>query len=156
MIFLPSAHFDSLPWEPKCKKCRKNIFKIIFSETIWNIGLRLCRNILCISLYKFCVLLLLLKNSGCYGNLNLPWIYNGKIEKKAFIVKPLQIFWQNFYRNVPWVVLYQADNFSAQCSFWLVAMAAKIQKIKKNIFKNHLLRNHMEYRTETLQKYSLY
>ena len=74
----------------------------------------------------------------------------------ALIDKPLQTFWQNFYRNVPWVVLYQADDFSAQCSFWLVAMATKLLKKEKNIFKDHLLRNHMEYRTETLQKYSLY
>ena len=33
----------------------------------------------------------MLKNSGCYASLNLPWTYNGKIEKMAFI-KPLQIF----------------------------------------------------------------
>ena len=65
--FLPSAHFDWLPWEPKLRKEKKFFLKITSSETIWNIGLRLCRNILCISLYKFCVfLLLLLKNSGCF------------------------------------------------------------------------------------------
>ena len=68
----------------------------------------------------------------------------------AFIVKPLQIFWQNFYRNVPCVILYQADDLSAQCSFWLQIIE------KKKIFKNHLRRIHMEYRDETLQKYSLY
>ena len=49
----------------------------------------------------------------------------------ALTAKPLQIFWQNFYRNVPWVVLYQKDDFSAQCSFWLVAMGTKMQKIEK-------------------------
>ena len=73
----------------------------------------------------------MLKPSGCYGNLNLPWTYSGKIEKMAFTAKPLQMFWQNFYRNVPWMVIYQADNFSAKCSFWLFAMAAKIKKIEK-------------------------
>ena len=31
----------------------------------------------------------------------------------AFIVKPLEIFWQNFNRKVPWIVLYQADDSSA-------------------------------------------
>ena len=36
----------------------------------------------------------------------------------AFIVKPLQIFWQDFYRNVPWVVLYHADDFCANFD-WL-------------------------------------
>ena len=69
----------------------------------------------------------------------------------AFIVKPSQIFWQNFYRNVPLMVLYQADNFATQSWFWLVAMATKMQK-RKNIFTNHLLRKNIEHRTEILQK----
>ena len=49
----------------------------------------------------------------------------------AFIVKPSQIFWQNLCRNVPWMVLYQADDFTAQSWFLLVAMETKMQKKKK-------------------------
>ena len=50
----------------------------------------------------------------------------------AFIVKPVQIFLKktkknNFYTNVSWVVLYQTDDFSAQCSFWSVAMATEMK-----------------------------
>ena len=55
MIFLPSAHFNWLPLQPKCRKYKKISLKIISPETIWNIGLILCRNILCIIFYKFCV-----------------------------------------------------------------------------------------------------
>ena len=65
-------------WQPDCKRIeKKKSIKIIFSETIWNIELRLCRNIPSTNFYKyffffffFFFLLLLLKNSGCYGNLN--------------------------------------------------------------------------------------
>ena len=37
----------------------------------------------------------------------------------AFIVKPSQIFLQNFCRNVPCMVLYQADDFAAQSWFFI-------------------------------------
>ena len=44
-------------------------------------------------------------------------------------------FLQNFYRNVPWVVLYQTYLFCYNLLIWLVTMATnrqKLQKIKKN------------------------
>ena len=52
----------------------------------------------------------------------------------ALMVKPLQMFFLFFFffkkllQKCFWVVLYQADDFSAQCSFWLAAMATKMQK----------------------------
>ena len=51
------------------------------------------------------------KNSGCYGNLQLPLTYNGGKWKFAFIAISMQIFWQKFYRNVPWVVTHQTYAF---------------------------------------------
>ena len=56
IICLPSAHFDWLPWQQKTqnakkkkkkkkKKQKKMSLKIISSQTIWNIGLRMFRNI---------------------------------------------------------------------------------------------------------------
>ena len=41
---------------------------------------------------------------------NCHWLIMGKM-KLAFTANSLQIFWQNFYRNVPWVVLYQTYHF---------------------------------------------
>ena len=43
----------------------------------------------------------------------------------AFTVKPLQIFWQKFHRNVPWVVLYQADDSSARYLFFELSNLGK-------------------------------
>ena len=45
-----------------------------------------------------------------------------------FIVKPLQIFWQNFYKNVSWIVLYLADDFAAKSWFWLLPWQPKCKK----------------------------
>ena len=131
-------------------KNRKNILKNYLLRNHMEYRTETCRNILCISLYKIlCFYCYCSKTLVALVTLSCHRLIMGKSEKMAFnIVKPLQIFWQNFYRNVPWVVLYQADNFSAQCSFCLVAMPAKIQNIEKNILKNHLLKNHMEYSTE--------
>ena len=44
------------------------------------------------------------------GKYSCHWIIMGKW-KLAFIAISLQIFWQTFYRNVPWVVLYQNYHF---------------------------------------------
>ena len=61
MLFLLSAHFEWLQWQPKCKRKKKKkekkyLLKIISSETVWNIGLKLFRNIFYMNLYKFCIL----------------------------------------------------------------------------------------------------
>ena len=43
----------------------------------------------------------------------------------AFISVLLQIFWQKFYWNVSWVVLYQPYDFFPNHWFWSVAMATE-------------------------------
>ena len=46
------------------------------------------------------------KNSGSYDNLELLLTYNiWEKWKLAFIAMSLQICWQKFYRNVPWVAI---------------------------------------------------
>ena len=62
--------------------------------------------------------------------------YNGKKWKLAFTAISLQIFWQNFYRNVPWVVLYKTYIFCCNLLIWIVTMATKRQNLRKNIQKS--------------------
>ena len=102
--FLPTAQFHLSPWKPKCKKKkkkkknRKNTFKLISSETMFSMGLRLCRNVHHISLYRFFDSLWKLSLwFDCHGNLGFPLTYNRENWKTKFIAKQLQIFWQNFY-----------------------------------------------------------
>ena len=54
----------------------------------------------------------------------------------AFIAISLQIFWQTFYGNVTWVVLYQPYEFCPNRWIWLVAMAIETLNLRKNINKN--------------------
>ena len=49
-----------------------------------------------------CFLFHLDENLGCYGNLKLPLTHNGRHGNCHL----LQIFWQTFYKNVSWVVLF--------------------------------------------------
>ena len=53
----------------------------------------------------------------------------------AFISVSLQILWQKFYTNIPWVVLYQICEFCPNCWIWLVAMAIERLNLRKNIEK---------------------
>ena len=46
----------------------------------------------------------------------------------------LQILWQTFYRNIPWVVPYQTYRFCPNLWIWLVIMATKRLNFRK-IFK---------------------
>ena len=69
--------------------------------------------------------------------------YNGEKWKLAFTAISLQIFWQKFCRNVPWVVLYQPYEFCPNLWIWLVAMATKTLNLRKNsstIFFSEALR----------------
>ena len=136
---------------------RKNIFKIISSETIRNIGLRFCRNIFCISLYKCCVF-------HCYCSkaqvCSCRRLIMGKIEKWQFFLSHCRYFDKTASEMfLEWSSTRQMT--AAEPRFLIVAMATKSKKKKKknnrkNILRNHLLRNHMEHRAEILPKYCLY
>ena len=65
----------------------------------------------------------------------LPLTYKGEKWKLAFTAVSLQIFWQKFYRNVPWVVLYKTYLFYCKLLIWLVAMATRRQNLRKDIKK---------------------
>ena len=62
-------------------------------------------------------------------------VYNGNKWKLAFTAISVQIFWQHFYRNVPWVVLYQTYLFGSNLLIWLVTMATKRQNLWKIYWK---------------------
>ena len=66
---------------------------------------------------------------------NWHWIIMGKSENRhlQFTIS-LQVFWQNFYRNVPWVVLYQIYLFCYNLWIWLVTIATK----KQNLWNKYL------------------
>ena len=61
------------------------------------------------------------------------WLIMGKKWKLAFTAVSLQIFWQKFYRNLPWVVLYKTYLFCCNHLIWLVTRATKRQNLRKNI-----------------------
>ena len=63
----------------KAKFAKKKNKKIISSEAIRGIKLKLCRKVHNISLYKMAFLLSLLISFCCYGKLKFPLTYNGKI-----------------------------------------------------------------------------
>ena len=63
----------------------------------------------------------------------------------------LQIFWQTFYRNVPWVVLYETYHFWHNLWIWYGYHDNRKAKFEKKILKNHLLRGHKGDKAETLQ-----
>ena len=50
------------------------------------------------------------RNFGCMATYT-SWLIMGKVEL-GFIAISLQIFWQNNYRNIHWVVLYQPYKYS--------------------------------------------
>ena len=56
--------------------------------------------------------------------------------KLRFFAITLQIFWQQFYRNVPWVVLYQTYEFCPNRWIWLVVMATERINWWRNIKKS--------------------
>ena len=62
--------------------------------------------------------------------------YNGKW-KLAFIAISLQIFWQEFYRNVPWVVLYQTYYFCPNLWIFLIKKIIASEAIKGIKLKFH-------------------
>ena len=70
---------------------------------------------------------------GCHDNLDFPLTYNGENWKMALTTKPLQIFWQNFYRTIPWVVLYHThDCLPIACFHWLL-WKRKCRNIEKKV-----------------------
>ena len=53
----------------------------------------------------------------------------------AFTAISLQIFWQKFYGNVPWEVLYQPYEFCPNRWIWLVAMVTETLNLRKKYSK---------------------
>ena len=101
IIFVQTDEFDWLP--RKTKFAGK---KIISSEAISGMKLKLCRNIHNISLYKNYVLLLLLIYFGCYGNFKFPLTCNGKNENWHLLLSHCRYLGGKI-RNAYLVVFYQ-------------------------------------------------
>ena len=85
---------------------------------------------------SFIFLLLLFKHFGCYGNIKVCIDLQWEKWKLAFTAVSLQIFWQKFYRNVPWVVLYKTYLFCCNLLIWLVTMATKRQNLRTKFPSN--------------------
>ena len=65
-------------------------------------------------------------------SLNFPLIYNGKNIKRSLLLSHCTwIFWQKFYRNVSWVVLYQTYHFCPMRWIWLDAKATQAMAIER-------------------------
>ena len=116
----------------------KNIKKVNSSEAIWRIKRKLCRNVNCISLYNN-GLLLLLMFFHCYGNMKFPLTYCEKW-KLASVAISLQIFWQKFYRKVPWLVLYQTYHFCPNLWIKMIGCQGNRKDLFTKNIKNQLIR----------------
>ena len=99
---------------------------------------------------KIMHLLPLLMYFRCYGNLKVSIYLQWEKWKLAFIAISLQLFWQKFFRNVYWVVLYQTYYFGS--NLWVFISTKRLNLPK--ILKNHLLRSSIMGKAETLQKCS--
>ena len=103
--------YKLLIWLVTMATNRQNLWKKNQKSTMWGIKLKLCSIVSYISLYKIIAFI------AVAHALWLPWQLKISIDlqwekwKLRFIAISLQIFWQKFYRNVPWVVLYQAYKF---------------------------------------------
>ena len=62
------------------------------------------------------------------------WRIMGKVEIGIYCYLTVDIL-TKFYRNVPWVVLFEAYEFCPNCWIWLVTMATERLNLRKNIKK---------------------
>ena len=101
--------------------------KIISSEAIMGIKLKLCRIVHNIRLYKSCFLLPLRMYFRYYGNLH--WHIRGKVKVDIYYYLILDIltkvFWKMFLK---WSNITVCPNLS----IWLVVMATKRLNFRKN------------------------
>ena len=109
---------------------RKDI-KIISSEAIRGMKLKLCRSVHNISLYKlfsfcFVFLLPLLVCFLCYGSLKFPLTYNKKSESRSLLLSHCRYFDRISFMNVCWVVLHQALRSCTNFSFDLLPWQLKV------------------------------
>ena len=65
-------------------------------------------------------------------SIELQW-GKGKIGIYCYVIADILT---NIYKNVPWVVLYQAYHFCLDLLIWFVAMATKRLNLWKNIKKS--------------------
>ena len=63
----------------------------------------------------------------CYGNLSFHRLIMENM-RTSLIAVSFQVFWQNFLRQVCWVVLHQAEKYCKKSSCWFVAMATESLK----------------------------
>ena len=64
------------------------------------------------------------------------WLIMRKNENLVFTAISVQIFWQKFYRNFPWVVLYQPYEFCPNLWILLVVMATEMPNLRKKYSKS--------------------
>ena len=114
-------------------KFEKKIYKKIFSsEAIRGIKLKLSRMFITLAFTEMAFFFIVVVHV-----LSLLWHFKVSIDlqwEKWKFTSSLPMFWQKFYRNVPWVVLYETYCLCPNVWIWLVAMASEI-------FKNLLRRS---------------
>ena len=112
---------------------------------MWGIKLKLCKSVSNINLYKNIVFIAIAWALWLLWQLKISIDLQWEKWELRFVAIPLQIFWQKFYRNVPWVVLYQIYKFCLNHWIWLVAMANEMinlhsKKKKKKIISLEAIR----------------
>ena len=91
--FCPNRWFLLVTMTTEMLNFRNKYSKILFSEAIKGMKLKLCINVYDISLYINCFfLLLLLLCFRCYGKLKFPYIYNGKREGRPLLLSDYRYF----------------------------------------------------------------
>ena len=126
----------SVPMATKRQNLRKYIQKSIPQKLWWGIKLKLCRIVSTLVSTKLLFFIAvprapwLLCQLKSFHRLTMRKV---RIEIYCYLIADI---WQKFYRNVPWVVLYQTYEFCPNRWIGLVAMATKRQNLRKHIQKS--------------------
>ena len=114
----------------------KNIQKPTPQKLCWRIKLKLCSIVSNISLHIFFFFIAVAQALWLLWQLKVSIDLQWEKWKLGFIAISLQMFWQKFYRNFPWVVVYQTYEFCPNRWIWMVAMAAERINLRKNTQKS--------------------
>ena len=121
-----SKTLNLIGWHGNRKaKCANKFSKIISTEATMGVKLKLCRNVYNISFYKKTFLVDVALVLSLLWQLKVSSDLKWEKWKSAFIAIALQIFWQELYRKVPWVILWQTYYLCQNPWKWLVAMQQK-------------------------------
>ena len=104
-------HFGQTSWLVVMATIRENFRNILKNQLLRSYmgdKAELCRNVHSISLYKNIVFIAVAHVLWLLWQLKVSIDFQQEKWKLALIAGTLQVFWQNVFRNICWVILHQA------------------------------------------------